>query len=66
MKSNVIREMTTEEIQDALLNAREGLDKMKMQHAISPLENPMVLKEKRKEVARLLTELSTRTEEAQQ
>jgi len=58
--------MTTEEIQDALLNAREGLAKMKMQHAISPLENPMVLKEKRKEVARLLTELSTRTEEAQQ
>ena len=27
MKSNVVREMTTEEIQDALLNAREGLAK---------------------------------------
>lgn len=65
MKSTVIREMTTEEIQDALLNERESLAKMKMQHAISPLENPLVLKEKRKVVARLLTELSNRTSEAQ-
>ena len=66
MKSTVIREMTTEEIGDALLNARESLEKMKMQHAISPLENPMVLKEKRNDVARLLTELSNRNNEAQQ
>jgi large subunit ribosomal protein L29 len=66
MKSSVIREMTTEEVQDALLNERESLSKMKMQHAISPLENPMVLKEKRKDVSRLLTELTKRSKEAQQ
>lgn len=66
MKATVIKEMTTEEIQDTLLNERENLDKMKMQHAISPLENPMVLKEKRKVVARLLTELTKRNNEAQQ
>ena len=50
MKSSVIIKMTTEEVKDALLNERESLAKMKMQHAISPLENPMVLKEKRKDV----------------
>jgi large subunit ribosomal protein L29 len=66
MKSNVIREMTSEEVQDALEVARESLEKMRMQHTISPLENPMVLKEKRKEVARLLTELTKRSKEAQQ
>tara|TARA_B110000046_G_C12955606_1_gene382142 strand:+ start:864 stop:1064 length:201 start_codon:yes stop_codon:yes gene_type:complete len=66
MKSSVIIEMTTEEVQDALLSERESLAKMKMQHAISPLENPMVLKEKRKDVARLLTELTKRSKEAQQ
>jgi len=66
MKSSVIIEMTTEEVQDALLNERESLAKLKMQHAISPLENPMVLKEKRKDVARLLTELTKRSKEAQQ
>jgi large subunit ribosomal protein L29 len=58
--------MTTEEVQDALEVARESLEKMRMQHTISPLENPMVLKEKRKEVARLLTELTKRSKEAQQ
>lgn len=66
MKSSVIREMTTDEVQDALLNERESVSKLKMQHAISPLENPMVLKEKRKDVSRLLTELTKRSKEAQQ
>jgi len=56
--------MTLEEVQDALMNERESLDKMRVQHAISPLENPLVLKEKKKDVARLLTELRSR-EEAQ-
>jgi large subunit ribosomal protein L29 len=65
MKSTVIREMTTDELNDALMNERESLSKMRMQHAISPLENPIVLREKRKVVARLLTELSNRTNEAQ-
>ena len=66
MKSSVIREMTTEEIQEKLVDEKEALTKLKMQHAISPLENPMVLKEKRKDVARLLTELTKRSKEAQQ
>ncbi|MEX2597129.1 MAG: 50S ribosomal protein L29 [Salibacteraceae bacterium] len=66
MKSTVIREMTTDEVQDALSNERESLAKMRMQHAISPLENPLVLNTKRKIIARLLTELTKRSKEAQQ
>jgi large subunit ribosomal protein L29 len=66
MKSSVVREMTTEELQDSLSNAKENLSNMRMQHAVSPLENPMVLKEKRKEVARIQTELTKRSKEAQQ
>jgi large subunit ribosomal protein L29 len=66
MKSSVVREMTTEELQDALSNERESLSKLRMQHAISPLENPMLLKAKRKDVARLLSELTKRSKEAQQ
>mgnify|MGYP002634389960 CR=1 FL=1 len=64
MKSSVIREMTTEEIEDKLVDERATVAKMKMQHAISPLENPLVLKEKRKDVARLMTELTARSKEA--
>lgn len=58
--------MTTEELEDAISNERENLSKMRMQHAVSPLENPLVLKEKRKNVARMLTELTKRSKEAQQ
>ena len=58
--------MTTEEIEETLLNEKENLSKMRMQHAISPLENPLVLKEKKKDVARLSTELTNRSKQAQQ
>lgn len=61
MKSSVIREMTTEEVEDKLVDERESLTKLKMQHAISPLENPMVLKQKRQVVARLMTEITRRS-----
>lgn len=61
MKSSVIREMTTEEIQDRLADEKESLAKLRMQHAISPLENPLVLSHRRKDVARMMTELTRRT-----
>jgi large subunit ribosomal protein L29 len=56
--------MTTEEVQDKLIDEKSTLAKMKMQHAISPLENPLVLREKKKDVARLMTELTKRSNEA--
>jgi len=37
---------------------------LKMQHAISPLENPLVLRERKNDVARLMTELTRRSKEA--
>lgn len=61
MKSSVIREMTSEEIEDKLVDEKATLAKLRMQHAISPLENPLVLKEKKKDVARLMTELTRRS-----
>jgi large subunit ribosomal protein L29 len=64
MKSSVIREMTTEEIQDRLTDEKEALAKLRMQHAISPLENPLVLKYRKKDVARLMTEITSRSKEA--
>ena len=64
MKSSVIREMTTEEIEDKLIDEKSALGKLKMQNAISPLENPLVLRDRRKDVARLMTELTRRQKEA--
>jgi len=62
MKASVIREMTTEEIRERLEDEKQNLLKMKMQHAVSPLENPLILRARRKDVARLNTELTKRSQ----
>ena len=65
MKPSVIREMTTEEVADQLTEIKATIASLRMQHAISPLENPLVLREKKKVRARLMTELTKRSKEAQ-
>ncbi len=60
MKQNVIREMSTGELRERLEEERKQLRKLKLNHAVSPLENPMKIQSYRKTVARLLTELRKR------
>jgi large subunit ribosomal protein L29 len=65
MKQNVIREMSTIELQERLDEEKKQLRKLKMNHAVSPLENPMKIQTYRKTVARILTELHKRENEKQ-
>ena len=60
MKASVVREMTTQEIKDQIVEEKVNYAKMKMAHTISPLENPIVLRNKRKDIARLANELRSR------
>jgi|TARA_X000000368_G_scaffold356153_1_gene298104 large subunit ribosomal protein L29 len=60
MKAQVLTDMPLNELHDLLVSEREKLVKMKMSHAVSPLENPMQIKFSRKIVARIMTELSRR------
>ena len=60
MKTQVLTDMPINELHDLLDTEREKLVKMKMSHAVSPLENPMQIKFARKIVARIMTELSRR------
>ena len=60
MKSNVLIEMPDNEIDDLLLEERERLAKMKMSHAVSPLENPHQIRYVKRIIARILTELRRR------
>ena len=59
-KQESIREMSTADLNDRLDQAREQLVKMKLNHAVSPLENPNQIRETRKNIARYLTELRRR------
>ena len=64
MKQKVILEMTNEELLERLEEERKQLVKMKLAHAVSPLDNPHKMKEYKSTVARLLTELKRREIEA--
>ena len=59
-KQEAIREMSTADLNDRLDQAREQLVKMRMNHAVSPLDNPNQIRETRKNIARYLTELRRR------
>lgn len=60
MKNNVIKELSTSELQERLAVDKIQLNKMKINHAVTPLENPNKIKEARRDVARIKTELRKR------
>ena len=60
MKSQILIDMPDNELQDLLISERDKLVKMKISHAVSPLENPLQIKYSRKIIARIMTEISRR------
>lgn len=60
MKPTEIRELSTREIEERIDNEKNMLTRLKLGHIISPLDNPMKIKESRKDIARLRTELRKR------
>lgn len=60
MKAKEIVDLTTEEIQEKIAFEVENYNKLRLNHTISELENPIQLRELRKTIARLKTELRKR------
>jgi len=60
MEQKVIKEFTTGEIIERKDEEKRQLTKLKLNHAVSPLENPNKIKSYRKTIARLETELRRR------
>ena len=60
MKTSEIKELTTKEIEERVEIERTFLVRQKMNHAVSPLDNPLKITATRKIIARLLTELRKR------
>ncbi|OQA00663.1 MAG: 50S ribosomal protein L29 [Bacteroidetes bacterium ADurb.Bin408] len=60
MKQSVIRELGITELKERLEEEEKQLLKMKLNHAVSPLENPMKIKFYRRLIARLKTEVRRR------
>lgn len=48
-----LRELSAEELTSQLAEARTMLQKNKFAHTVSPIENPMILRTTRRQIARL-------------
>ncbi len=63
MKQEVIKELSTADIRERLEEEHKHLTRLRLNHAVSPLENPHQISENRKTIARLNTELRRRIAE---
>jgi large subunit ribosomal protein L29 len=63
MKNSEIEKLSLEDLQDKLVEFQKQLSDLKMNHAVSPLENPLQIKTVRKTVARLLTAIAAKQNE---
>ena len=60
MKKEAINELSTADLMERIEEQRLQYVKMKLNHAVSPLENPQKLGACRKEIAQMMTELRKR------
>lgn len=60
MKTSEIRELTNQELVERIDTEQVNLTRMKMNHAVSPLDNPIQIMFARRLVARLKTEYKVR------
>lgn len=60
MKNSEIKTLSVAELKDKIAGEKEALRKIQFAHKISSIENPMRIKETRKLIARLNTELKAK------
>ena len=60
MKQAEIKNLSLEDVQAKLTEAKAQFSKMKLAHKISPLENPILIRDLRRSIARLNTELTNK------
>ncbi|RQP13362.1 MAG: 50S ribosomal protein L29 [Chryseobacterium sp.] len=60
MKKADIKNLSAEELKTQLAEAQANYNKMRLAHKISPIENPIRIRDLRKTIARLNTELTNK------
>jgi len=60
MKMSEVKELSTKELTERIEVEKNTLVRMRLNHAVSPLDNPMKLKFARKDISRMMTELNQR------
>ena len=57
MKTAEIKDIATKDLVERIETEKANLATLKVQHAVSPLENPSIIKKNRRDIARMLTVL---------
>ena len=60
MKMNELKELETKDLAEKLENVQAAYDTLKLNHQVSPLENPSQIKAARRDIARMKTEIRSR------
>ena len=55
MKSAEIKDMSVQDLQERIATEKANLAQLTVQHAVSPVENPSIIKKSRRDIARMLT-----------
>ncbi len=63
MKTSELVDLPEKELVEKLDNEKDYIMRLKLNHAISPLDNPLKIKETRRNIAKILTELNRRKKE---
>lgn len=60
MKTSEIKALSAEKLQEEIAAEKSRLQKLQFAHAITPIENPLRIRESRRLIAKLMTELNAR------
>ena len=63
MKQKEVIELSVDELNEKLVAYIKELAEMKMSHAVTPIENPLQIRNTRRVIARIKTELTRRKQE---
>lgn len=60
MKNSEIRALSIDELKSKLVVEKESYKKLKFAHAVTPIENPLKIRDARRIIARIQTELKSK------
>lgn len=55
MKNAEIKDMSVQDLKERIAAEKANLATLKVQHTVSPIENPSIIKKNRRDIARMLT-----------
>jgi large subunit ribosomal protein L29 len=64
MENKEIKGLSAQELIEKIKEEKANLNKMKLNHAISPMENPALIRVNRRNIAKMLTEANNRKNKA--